>query len=111
MQKPADPSVLLEHRRARFPDLSFDLAAADGSLDFGGASGADSGALRRGMHPIVYDALDAADLAHFTGSGLAVVPFTVRFQSHVAGPGNLVAEIQAQASITGVVIYEYEDGK
>jgi hypothetical protein len=100
---------VISTRRLRFPDFSFALAAADGVMDFGGASGADTGALRRAFYPVTYDVTDAAGLAHFSGSGSADVPFSVRFESHVSGPGNLLAEIQAQAGLTGVVIYEYED--
>lgn len=109
VQRPSNPSELLGSRRLAFPDLSFALGAQDGVLDFAGSAGADSGALRRGLKPIDYLLTDAADLAYFSGNALATVPFSVRFESHLSGPGNLLVETQALATLSGVVIYTYDD--
>lgn len=109
--------------RLRRPDLSTDIltaipsfqfsdpvAAFDGVIDFGGASGrthdnvtADNAS---SFVPVV--PLSAVDHALFVGSGSILFPVSASGTSAATGSGNLIVNFQQKASVRVSITYTFE---
>lgn len=85
---------------------AFTASAFDGSIDFAGASGFDTGA-----SPITDTDADTAILlsgfAPYVGAGSFGILVNAVGQSSTRGPGNVVAQIETQAGATITVEYTY----
>src|SRR5262249_9095758 len=87
-----------------------DLAAGDGTDDFGGLSGRDFGAQSKtGTKDMTFDAA-SNDLSGFIGAGTVDLTQTAQATSSITGAGNLLAAVNAKASGDVRVIYHYQFG-
>jgi hypothetical protein len=80
------------------------LSAFDGSIDFGGTSGAQhlnltSGAMSAGS---------SMDFAAFTGAGSILLPIDAQATSNASGAGNLVTVFRTAAGAEASVTYTFE---
>jgi hypothetical protein len=85
---------------------SFSAAAYDGTIDFGGASGHDSGTQTHSASQSV-TITDAAALQQFEGSGSLTVSAHAGATSTASGPGNLLALHSASAGAKVQLVYHY----
>lgn len=84
---------------------SFNASAYDGTIDFGGTSGASFTGLNASqLITEVYT--DAGTLSDFTGPGTISLDFSAQGSSSGSGAGNLVSQFATEAA--GVVEIEYE---
>ncbi len=87
-------------------DTSIELGGYDGTPDFAGTSGTI--VQSQTLLPSTIDTLtDATDLAAFTGTGTVGATISSAGTSSLEGPGNLLAQLLAQAGGTVAVSYEY----
>jgi hypothetical protein len=85
---------------------SVELGGYDGTVDFAGSSGTIDQS--QALIPAVAETLtDATDLAAFTGSGTLGATISTSGASSLAGPGNLLARLLAEAGGTVTVDYTY----
>jgi hypothetical protein len=85
---------------------SFNAAAYDGTIDFGGASGHDSGLqTHTGSRSVTIT--DAGLLQQFEGTGSLTVSGHAGATSTASGPGNLLALHSASAGAQVQVVYHY----
>ena len=82
-------------------------AAFDGTVDFAGASGAVFSNVSGTVTAPTVTLTSASDLALFAGAGSIVLPVTGTGSSTVTGPGNVVSQINTQASGSAFVVYTY----
>jgi hypothetical protein len=85
---------------------SFNAAAYDGTIDFTGASGHDSG-LQSHSGSQTETITDASALQQFEGTGSLTVSAHAGATSTASGPGNLLALHSASAGATVRVVYHY----
>ncbi|HVC60737.1 MAG TPA: choice-of-anchor E domain-containing protein [Acetobacteraceae bacterium] len=87
-------------------DTSVALGGYDGTADYAGTSGTI--VQSQTLIPTTTDMLtDATDLAAFTGTGTVAGTISSAGTSGLEGPGNLLAQLLAQAGATATVSYEY----
>lgn len=86
---------------------SFDAPAFDGTIDFGGASGHDSGLKTATGRNSVTGVTDAGILAEFEGTGTVTLSGHGTARSSVSGPGNVLALLNTSAGDQVQVIYHY----
>jgi hypothetical protein len=85
---------------------SFNAAAYDGTIDFSGASGHDSGLqTHTGSQSVSVN--DPSVLQQFEGSGSLTISAQATSTSTASGPGNLLALHSASAGASVQVIYHY----
>jgi len=82
-------------------------AAFDGVIDFGGASGDIFSNVSGTVTAPTATLTSASDLALFSGAGSIVLPVTGTGSSTITGPGNVVSQINTQASGSAFVVYTY----
>ena len=82
-------------------------AAFDGAIDFAGASGDIFANVAGSLTAPTVTLTSASDLALFAGAGNIVLPVTGTGSSNVTGPGNVVSQINTQASGSAFVVYTY----
>jgi hypothetical protein len=89
--------------------VSGNLAAYDGTTDFSGPSGFLDLSLSGVSNPSIgtEDDVAANDLALFTGTGSISLTATSTGTSSLSGPGNLAAELRANAGAQIAVSYTY----
>jgi len=80
------------------------LAAFDGTIDFGGASGANIGPV---LASDAASVLILSGLASFIGTGAYDVNVTASGTSNASGSGNLLSMVNTQALANITVIYDY----
>lgn len=85
----------------------FAASAYDGTVDFGGTSGATFAGLNASQS-ITEVYTDAATLSDFTGTGTISLDFTAQGSSNGSGAGNLITQFQTSASGIVDVVYEYQ---
>lgn len=83
------------------------VAAFDGTIDFAGASGAVFSNVSGTLTAPTVTLSSASDLALFSGAGSIILPVTGAGSSNVSGPGNVVSQINTQASGSAFVVYTY----
>ncbi|MGI4941251.1 MAG: choice-of-anchor E domain-containing protein [Janthinobacterium lividum] len=83
------------------------VAAFDGTIDFGGASGAVFSNVSGTLTVPTVTLSSTSDLALFSGNGSIILPVTGTGSSNVSGPGNVVSQINTQASGSAFVVYTY----
>ena len=81
--------------------------AFDGTIDFAGASGDVFANVAGSVTAPTVTLAGASDLALFSGAGNIVLPVIGTGSSSVTGPGNVVAQINTQASGSAFVVYTY----
>jgi hypothetical protein len=86
---------------------SFDAPAFDGAIDFGGASGHDSGLKTGSGSNSVTNVTNAGVLAEFEGTGTVAVSGHAAARSSVSGPGNVLALVNTSAGAQVQVVYHY----
>jgi hypothetical protein len=87
---------------------SADLAAADGTIDFQGASGHDFGQKSNTGSKSATLTSGTDDLSPFIGTGKVTLSATSQVATNVSGPGNFVSQASAQASGSIQVVYHYK---
>jgi hypothetical protein len=85
---------------------SFNAAPFDGTIDFSGPSGHDSGAKKPSASQSV-TLTDPADLALFTGTGTVSFDGRATATSTTGGPGNVLTLINTTAGAELKVVYHY----
>lgn len=86
----------------------FNLAAFDGTIDFGGASGAESfGLTDTFSSSITYTA--PVDLAAFIGMGTLSYSFEAVGSSNSSGAGTLFSQLSTRAGADLLITYNYTD--
>ena len=102
-----DGSTLFQSTAAT--GVAGNLAAYDGITDFSGPSGIFDLSLSGVSNPSAgtEDDVAAKDLALFTGTGSIALTASSTGTSTVSGPGNLVAELRANAGAQIAVSYTY----
>lgn len=97
------------------PLLSFDLrttpltlntTAYDGSLDFGGGSGADTGEVINYSF-LEWDAVERVDRARFVGTGNLIFPTRASGETKVVGPTNMRARSTSEVAVRISIYYFY----
>lgn len=86
---------------------SENVAAFDGTIDFGGTSGKTYPQVLADKMETVTSPPPISDLALFTGVGNIILPVTTTAAVVVSGPGNVVQQVNTQASAQVTVIYNY----
>lgn len=81
--------------------------AFDGAIDFAGTSGDIFSNVAGSLTAPTVTLTSASDLALFSGAGNIVLPVIGTGSSSVTGPGNVVAQINTQASGSAYVVYTY----
>lgn len=84
---------------------SINLPNYDGTIDFGGASGASFGAKTAGNTAKL--TLTGADLNAYLGTGQVTIQETGTATSNASGGGNFVAQITSSGAATITVVYKY----
>jgi len=87
-------------------DRTFDAEAFDGTIDFGGDSGAsfpDIAANQAGMTMFT----NTGDLAPFVGNGNVTFGAEAVAMSTATGPGNVIQQFETDASASVAVTYEF----
>ena len=82
-------------------------AAFDGAIDFAGASGAVFSNVSGTLTVPTVTLSSVSDLALFSGAGSIILPVIGTGSSTVSGPGNVVSQINTQASGSAFVVYTY----
>jgi hypothetical protein len=85
---------------------SFDAGAFDNSIDFGGASGEDTG-IKTASNTQTVTLTSAADLARYTGTGTVAISEHAGSTSNISGPGNVVSVISTSIGSQVQVVYHY----
>lgn len=83
------------------------VAAFDGTIDFGGASGATFSDVI-GTQSETAVLTSAGDFALFTGTGFVAALLSATGNSSVSGAGNLISQIATQASGQASITYTYD---
>ncbi|HEX5271990.1 MAG TPA: choice-of-anchor E domain-containing protein [Gemmataceae bacterium] len=86
---------------------SFNAAADDGTIDFGGAGGHDSGLKSQSATKSVTNLTSAAILQAFQGTGTVTLSGRATATSSVNGPGNVLALLNTSAGAQVQVVYHY----
>ncbi len=86
---------------------SFDAAADDGTIDFSGPGGHDSGLETQSGTNSISDITSAAVLQEFEGTGTVTLSGQATARSSVSGPGNVLALISTNAGARVQVVYHY----
>jgi hypothetical protein len=86
---------------------SFDAAAYDGTIDFTGTSGHDSGLQSQSGSNSATNLTDPAVLAEFEGTGTVTLSGHATSRSSVSGPGNVLALLNTSAGAQVQVVYHY----
>ena len=81
--------------------------AFDGAIDFAGTSGAVFANVTGSLTAPTVTLTSASDLALFSGAGNIVLPVSGAGSSNVGGAGNIVSQINTQASGSAFVVYTY----
>ena len=81
--------------------------AFDGTIDFGGSSGNVFSNVSGTLTAPTVTLTGVSDLALFSGAGSIALPVTGTGSSTVSGPGNVVSQINTQASGSAFVVYTY----
>lgn len=110
-----DSTVLAEVNP--FAEVSAQLTAFDGNIDFGGTSGRSftrangNGVSGTTSQSIRIDAPSETDLALFTANGGGTIDFSVAAtgKSTTSGPGNVMTWVNTLASAGITVSYNYEE--
>jgi PEP-CTERM motif len=82
-------------------------AAFDGTTDFAGTSGNIFSNVSGTLTAPTVTLTSASDLALFSGAGSIALPVTGTGSSTAFGPGNVVSQINTQASGSAFVVYTY----
>ena len=92
------------------PTLTFvsDVAANDGSIDFGGAAGRTFAGVRQSQADSLRGDSAAADLALFTGTGSIGLEVRTVGASSATGAGNLATSFQTLAEADLTVTYHFD---
>ncbi len=86
---------------------SFDAGADDGTIDFKGAGGHDSGLKTQTASNSVTDVSDPSILSEFEGTGSVTLSGRATARSSVSGPGNVLALVNSSAGADVQVVYHY----
>jgi hypothetical protein len=86
---------------------SFDAAAYDGTIDFSGPSGHDSGLKSQSGSNSITNITDPSVLAEFEGTGSVALSGHGTSRSSVSGPGNVLALLNTSAGAQVQVVYHY----
>ena len=81
----------------------------DGTVDFGGTSGAIHGPITTSATVSFISPPPASDLALFTGTGFIALPVMAVGTSFITGPGNLAGGFATSAGASLVVTYIYDE--
>ena len=81
--------------------------AYDGVTDFAGSSGDVFSNISGSLTAATVTLTSASDLALFSGAGNILLPVTGAGSSSVSGAGNVVSQINTQASGSAYVVYTY----